>query len=356
MWDSDENRFAVLELVHEGRLTRRESQHKAWEWLEQLRWTKATGRRDELALATAMQSEVEEMLDRRWPEWRDAEARLVEAGLPVTHEGWKAFQDVERASRVWDLPKRLNEKTAAACVAPHSKAALTDRRRTALAGIELTRDGVARLRPNRGLTLEAADRRIDASIFVDIAGEVILNERALRDGTRLTGTRPSVVLLVENLGPYIDVRVPEDWIVLHVPGWNTATARLALDQLEDIHLLHFGDLDPEGAGIVNHLKRHYSGLRWLVPEFWKECVPKRALKRPWPSDLDLTDAPALVHELNASGLWLEQETIVLDPRLPRALEEEAHRANQEAGSERPVRSEDAPTAPDTCRETRPQTG
>ncbi len=63
----------------------------------------------------------------------------------------------------------------------------------------------------------------------------------------------------------------------------------------------------------------------MVPEFWKECVPKQALKRPWSNDLDLTDAPALVHELKNSGLWLEQETIILDPRLPTALEEEAHR-------------------------------
>ena len=118
MWDSDENRFAVLELVHEGRLTRREGQRKAWEWLAQLRWTKATGRRDELALAAGMQSEVGEMLDRRWPEWRAAQARLVESGLPVTHEGWKALQDAERAGRVGALPKRLNEKTAAACGRP----------------------------------------------------------------------------------------------------------------------------------------------------------------------------------------------------------------------------------------------
>ena len=333
MWDSVENRFAILELVHEGRLTRRESQRKAWEWLEQLRWTQATGRRDELALAAAMQSEVEEMLDRRWPEWRDVQAQLVEAGLPVKHEGWKAFQDAERAGRVESMPKRLNEKTAAAYVGPHSKAGLTDARRTALAEVELTRDGIARLRPNNGLMLESADRRIDASIFADIAGELVLNERALRDGTQLTGTRPSVALLVENLGPYIDVRLPEDWMVIHVPGWNTATVRQVLDQLEDIPILHFGDLDPQGAEIVSHLRTHLPRLRWVVPEFWNEYVPERALKRPWPSTMDLTTAPPLVRELKETEQWLEQEIIVLDPRLPGALEEEAHRANQEAGND-----------------------
>ena len=178
--------------------------------------------------------------------------------------------------------------------------------------------------------LEAGDRRVDTSIFGEIAGEVVLNERALRDVTRLTGVRPGTALLVENVGPYMDGPVPENWIVIHVPGWNTATAKLVLDQLEDIPVLHFGDLDPEGAKIVGHLRKEYSRLRWVVPEFWMECVPERTLKRPWPSYLDLTDAPRLVQELKNSGLWLEQETIVLDPRLARALEEEEHRANQEA--------------------------
>ena len=128
------------------------------------------------------------------------------------------------------------------------------------------------------------------------------------------------MLLVENLGPYMDVSAPEDWMIIHVPGWNTITAKQVLDQLEDIPILHFGDLDPQGAEIVSHLRKQYPRLRWVVPSFWSECVPHRAQKQPWPSDLDLTAAPSLVHELKDAGLWLEQETITLDPRLPAALE------------------------------------
>jgi hypothetical protein len=41
----------------------------------------------------------------------------------------------------------------------------------------------------------------------------------------------------------------------------------------------------------------------------------------WPDDLDLRDAPPLVHELAASGRWLEQERVVLDRRLPAAMRE-----------------------------------
>ena len=134
MWERDENRLAVVELVHTGRLRRRKSQEEVWTWLAQLRWTKATGRRDEVALTASVQGEVEDMLDSRWPEWRTARARLTGAGLPVSHEGWKALQDAERAGRAGRLPRRLNERTAAAQVGPHSKAGLTDARRSALAG------------------------------------------------------------------------------------------------------------------------------------------------------------------------------------------------------------------------------
>ena len=116
-------------------------------------------------------------------------------------------------------------------------------------------------------------------------------------------------------------------MVIHVPGWNTMSAVQVLNQVEDIPILHFGDLDPDGAKIVSHLRKPFPRLQWVVPEFWKECVPDRAQKQPWPSDLDLTAAPPLVRELRDSGLWLEQETITLDPRLPAALEKAAREAS-----------------------------
>ena len=39
----------------------------------------------------------------------------------------------------------------------------------------------------------------------------------------------------------------------------------------------------------------------------------------WPRDLDLKLAPVLVRELAGHSLGLEQERIVLDPRMPDAL-------------------------------------
>ena len=320
MWDNDENRLAVVELVHSGRLRRREGQFETWRWLSELSSTHSTRRRGEITLIDSRRADLERVLDRRWPEWREVRVRLLDAGLPITHEGWKKLQDQERASRSGSLPPRLNSKTAAAQVGPHSKARLTAARRSVLAGVELMRDGIVRLRPNTGLVLEAPGVRIDASLIAAVAGEVVLNERALEDGTRLTGAWPAASLLVENLGPYMDVAVPDDWMVVHVPGWNTVTVKPVLDQLDGTPILHFGDLDPDGVGIVNHLRASYPGLRWVIPDFWKECVPNRAQKEAWPANLDSRNLPELVRELVDAGLWLEQETITLDPRLTAALE------------------------------------
>ena len=239
----------------------------------------------------------------------------------ATHDGWKTLQDEDRIRGAGPLPPQLNAKTATALVGPHSKARLTDRRRQTLGDVELTRDGIVRLRPNIGLILEHGEISIDAATLTSIAGEVVLNERALMSGTVLAGRRPAAALVVENLGPYLDVQVPEDWMIIHVPGWNTATATLLLDQLNAVPLVHFGDLDPEGVKIVAHLRHSYPRLQWAVPEFWKEYIPERARPKSWPDEIALDSAPTLVHELKQSGLWLEQEAIVVDPRLLHALQD-----------------------------------
>ena len=318
-WKNDEHRLALLELHDGGRLRRREGQREVWAWLAELSWTRRTARRDELALVEGRRGDLEAMLDTRWPQWRETRERLASADLPITHEGWKTLQDEDRAKGTGPLPPRLNTKTATALVGPHSKAGLTDRRRQTLGDVELTRDGIVRLRPNVGLILERGKSAIDASTLASVAGEVVLNERALTSGTVLAGRRPAAALLVENLGPYLDVQVPEDWMSIHVPGWNTATVKLLLDQLGSVPLVHFGDLDPKGVEIVAHLRRSYPQLRWAVPAFWKEYVPNRARRKRWPEDIALDGAPSLVHELKQSSLWLEQEAIVLDPRLANAL-------------------------------------
>ena len=231
---------------------------------------------------------------------------------------------MQRARRIASLPRRLNTKTATAYVAPHSKASLTDARRAPLQGVELTSDGIVRMRPNEGLAFERSDQRIEASQLVAIAGEVMLSERSLLDGTRLAGVLPSAALLVENVGPYIDVPAPKDWLIVHIPGWETTTAKKLLDQLDGTPILHFGDLDPNGVRIVAHLREAFPRIQWVVPDFWLEWIPDHGQKQTWPDNLDLSGTPPLVRRLRDCALWLEQETITLDPRLPEELQRAAN--------------------------------
>lgn len=318
MWERDEDRLGLLELVEAGRLRRRTGQGEAWKLLDELPWTRRTGRRDEIELVPEQRHTVVELLERVWPEWRLWSRTLADRGLSPTPTDWRRLQDLLRAEGLTDLPGRLNRRTATSAVAPHSKSSLSLIRRAALGDTTVTRDGIVRLRPPSGLRFVRGDVVIQASEIAGILGEVAITERALLDGTTLGGTFRAA-LLVENLGPYQDLEPPEEWLVVHVPGWDTATVRLFLGLLPDVPVVHFGDLDPAGARIFRHLRAIHPGLEWAVPEFWREHIDKRALPGEWPDDLDLDDAPALIRELASRGLWLEQELIAVDPRLRAAL-------------------------------------
>lgn len=320
MWERDDDRLALLELLLTGTLRRRAGQAEAWALLADTPWTRLTRRRNELRLVPQQKAAVVELLDRVWPEWRIASDALAARALPPTPTAWRRLQDRLRAEGVARLPARLNRRTAAAAVAPHSKATLGPTRRAALSDTEITRDGLVRLRPPSGLRFVRGDRALDAVAVAGVLGEVAISERALLDGTTLEGD-VAAVLLVENLGPFQDLEPSDGWLVAHVPGWETATLRAFIRVLgEDVPVIHFGDLDPAGVRIVQHLRKTLPRLAWAVPEFWAEYVDARALPGEWPGDIDLGTAPALVRDLARRGLWLEQETIALDPRLHAWLE------------------------------------
>jgi len=71
--------------------------------------------------------------------------------------------------------------------------------------------------------------------------------------------------------------------------------------------------------IVRHLRDLRPTIEWLVPDFWADLIATRGLEAEWPTDLNLDYGPPLVHELRRQGVWLEQETIALDPRLADAI-------------------------------------
>ncbi|MCL2639210.1 MAG: hypothetical protein FWD53_00040, partial [Phycisphaerales bacterium] len=221
MWDKSEHRLALMELVVSGRLRCRKVQQEVWQSLEKLSWTQRTGRRDELAVVESYRHELERLLTQVWPEWRAVSVELTGAGLPVSLTGWLKLQDIEKARAAKNLPARLNRRTATALVGPHSKASLSTPRREALAGMDITHDGTLRLRTPEGLQLRSGEQELDCTVVAGVLGEVVLTERALTDGTVLTGRLPQAILFVENLGAYLDTPAPAGWLLAHVPGWDT---------------------------------------------------------------------------------------------------------------------------------------
>lgn len=319
MWNRPENRLALMELLVSGHLRCRKGQQQVWKHLAELPWTQRTGRRDELAVVESRRQELEQLLSFVWPEWPAVRIELTDAGLPITMKGWQQLQDIERAQGARGFPSRLNRRTATAVIGPHSKAGLSATRRKALADLDMMHDGTLRLRTLRGLRIRRGDQELDCAMVAGVLGEVVLTERALADGAALTGQRPQALLLVENLGAYLDIPVFPGWLLAHVPGWDTRMVKLLLQQLRDVPVAHFGDLDPSGVRIMRHLREIRPDLRWVVPDFWREYLPKAGLPASWPDDLDLGDVPELVKQLASTCMWLEQELIVLDPRLPAAL-------------------------------------
>lgn len=319
MWHTAQQRVALLELLVQGKLTRRASQAKAYDTLSELSWTRATGRRDQIALVEDRRSELVALLERVWPDWEEVLAALVAAGFPPTPNGWICLEDARRAGRLPVLPERLNRRTAAALTAPHSKAQLTPRRQAAIAGTEATHDGLLRLRPPRGLLAHTRDGILDLWGLANLLGEASIPERAFLDGLALTGPMRAV-LLVENPGAWRDLPEMDGWLFVHVPGWDITTVVHLLAQIPtQVPLVHFGDLDPNGVRIFLKLRHLRPEMHWFVPEFWTDCVTPRKLKEPWPAGLELRHTPQLVRDLAEKGLWLEQEPLVVDPRTAEAL-------------------------------------
>ena len=134
------------------------------------------------------------------------------------------------------------------------------------------------------------------------------------------------MLTVENLGAFQDAVVSDDVLVVHVPVWNTRTTRDLLKGLDEVPVVHFGDLDPNGIAILVHLRRWRPRVRWLVPSYSEERRESKGLTRDWP-DLDMPeDVPDWVRELPERRTWLEQEVIAVDSRFGTFLEMEIQRA------------------------------
>ena len=96
MWKEEVHQLALLELYARGVLRRRMNILEIWDELARMPWTRRTSRSGELALIPEHRGALEHLLDRCWPEWKEAARRLQEAGLPLDASGWKRLKEQER--------------------------------------------------------------------------------------------------------------------------------------------------------------------------------------------------------------------------------------------------------------------
>lgn len=312
--------LALARLWRSGHLRRGAATGAASDHAVAVGWATQTVRARDVALTTAGAEAIPQLLDRVWPDWRADLAALETASLPLTIEGMARLEARRKldALPVVNLPPRLNRRTVQARWARHSKASLDPVASAHLGSSILTTDDVVRLRPNRGLVLRRGDC-VDETPGA-VTGEVVVPERALLDGLAFEGAAPRFVLTVENLGAFVDLPAPPDALVVWLPGWNSPLALTLVERLPPTPLVHFGDLDPDGAAIVAHLRQRVGApVHWFVPDFWSDYVETHALtcEHAWPPPAD--DWPPLVRRLAASNRWLEQEAIVPDPCFASAL-------------------------------------
>ena len=324
MWHEPAHRLALLELLQTGSLQKRVTQAAAWQELLQLGWTRRTSKQGRLALVPHMRGAVEQTLDGAWADWRVVLQSLTARKLPATESGLMALQREQRLSTAPQLPARVSQRTAAAALGAHSKASLGEAAQQSLRGYQVTSDYVVRMRGCHGLSLSRDGETYDASLLEKVQGELLLSERGLLDGTTIHGA-PATLLLVENVGPFVDLTPQPGWLLVHVPGWNTHAAKRLFELFPEVPVLHFGDLDPEGLQIFCHLRRTRPDLRWVVPDWTFDYVMSHGLPKEWPQTPELTDAPPVIQKLAEQRRWVEQESLVFDDRLWPALQEIASR-------------------------------
>ena len=318
-WKDEASRALLLELWMHGRARRRTTQRALGDHLEAAGWIHASVRAAEVTLVDEHRGSVVLMLDRCWSDWRSVARVLQAEELAPTVKGLRELR--RRQRRLPPLPERISLRIAASLTGEHSKASLSPEHQAMLGSTEIMRDGAALIRPNAGLRVERAGRQWSAGELATVQGVLAITQRAMRDGTRLVGDLPELVMTVENLAAFVDMPKP-DWLMLvHVPGWNVPLAVELLETIGPERIVHFGDLDPNGVRIYELLRTRLGDVELWVPEPWQELLAHApVLECAWPDGLVGPQHPALVAELARTGRWTEQELVVVDPGLPGAIE------------------------------------
>lgn len=313
-WGNPEYRVAMLRLWATRALRRTRKAQPLTEHLLGLGWVTQSPRRSELVLNELGASRLPSLLDRIWPDWRQTLRQLKDAAMPL--DAKSLLKLARKTGPPQTLPARLHHKTYAALAGAHSKSLPAGK--GLRSDLTLTTDGLLRIRPNEGLVLCLGAKRLSCDDLTALVGEVVLPERALLDGILPSGILPKAIMTVENLGPFVDMPKPPELLLIHQPGWNTPLSLMFIETLgSEPSWYHFGDLDPEGMCIYQHLNQKGRKAELFLPSLWDdyEEAYSQLLSDAWPEMTVASFSQPLLKKLFAAGKWLEQEPVILDERL-----------------------------------------
>ena len=183
---------------------------------------------------------------------------------------------------------------------------------------ELTDDWSVRGRVNCATVLSTTQGPIDLQAITNALTEFCIPQRGWDASEGFTGDLPRYVLTVENLSPFVDLKLPPNCIVLFSQGAAVDGAAQVLRGLPEASWMHFGDLDAAGIQICQRLASLADrSPKLYVPSFAHEYQDRRLqAKETW--SFEPFDDPILRY-LSKHTAWLEQEIFILDPRLEEDL-------------------------------------
>jgi len=315
-----------LALLEYGELRESKANRAALMHMIDLGWCVRSSRSGTVSLTDLGKSRIPTLLNNLWPGWTLLRDRLKGVGEPTSWDGIKNLMRKERVLEV-ALPTMINRKTASACLGLHSKTGVSEALRNSLGSCRETTDQVLRLKACSGLTIRRGANVLDCDPLMTLLGEISIPERVFLDGFFLEGKLPDVVFTIENLGAYVDFpfeALKGRGVTILTPGKDTVLTIELLKRLpEKTAWLHFGDLDPEGVSIFEQINRRVPQVgRRFIPQFWEEQLgrPLGAGEKQWGVLPPAAASIPILKRLMDSGLWLEQEAILLDPRLSEAVE------------------------------------
>jgi len=272
---------------------------------------------------------------KEWVIYKSNEILINDALTALDHEWRKNFQllrennyNPHRANSIARLPGLKNQKPLNGPINEknynaHFGIGPKNKSRTKQT-IKPTRDWLIRFRPNKGLKGIFSSRCYNLSTLARIFSECILPESFWNKfESFVDDTTPKLIITVENLGPYIDLPVPDDYMVVYSPGADYKPVSCFLKALPDVKWFHFGDLDPDGWDIGKRLATESEKtLNFFIPSFAEDYLDRKMpLKNPRRKSWDVIPDIPVFHELKKTKALIFQEFFMRDERLKSELAE-----------------------------------